>query len=248
MHACIRPTAREHGRMRSARRRGRVCVPTGRVCSDGAPPARAGAAGTTRGVAESARRGDGGRFAALVATGILLSRIAGLVRQRVLAHYLGLSDAADAFTAAFRIPNFLQNLFGEGVLSASFIPVYARLLAEEDHEEAARVAGAVAALLALTTALLTLGGVWSTPWLIAAIAPGFEGVKRELTIRLVRILFPGAGLLVLSAWCLGILNSHRRFFLSYTAPVLWNVAMIGTLLGFGGRIDQARLAIALAWG
>jgi hypothetical protein len=62
---------------------------------------------------------------------ILLSRIAGLVRQRVLAHYLGLSDAADAFTTAFRIPNFLQNLFGEGVLSASFIPVYARLLAEE---------------------------------------------------------------------------------------------------------------------
>ena len=65
------------------------------------------------------------------------------MRERVLAHYLGLSDAADAFTAAFRIPNFLQNLFGEGVLSASFIPVYARLLAEEDHEEASRVAGAV---------------------------------------------------------------------------------------------------------
>src|SRR5262249_44627493 len=101
MHACIRSAARAHGRMMATRHPGGVCVPTGRLCSDGAPPARAGAAGTTRGVAESARRGDGGRFAALVATGILLSRIAGLVRQRVLAHYLGLSDAADAFTAAF---------------------------------------------------------------------------------------------------------------------------------------------------
>ena len=71
--------------------------------------------------------GSGRSAASLVATGILLSRIVGLVRDRVFAHYFGNSDAADAFRAAFRIPNFLQNLFGEGVLSASFIPVYARL-------------------------------------------------------------------------------------------------------------------------
>jgi putative peptidoglycan lipid II flippase len=189
------------------------------------------------------------RHAALIAAGILLSRIIGLVRTRIFAHYFGLkSDPADAFNAAFRIPNFLQNLFGEGVLSASFIPVYANLLAKGDDEESGRVAGAVGAILSLATGVLVLAGVLATPLLIDAIAPGFHGAKRELTIRLVRILFPGAGLLVLSAWCLGILNSHRRFFLSYTAPVLWNVAMIGTLLGFGGRIDQARLAIALAWG
>src|ERR687883_2166672 len=86
------------------------------------------------------REGSSGKFATLVATGILLSRIAGLIRQRFLAHYLGLSDAADAFNAAFRIPNFLQNLFGEGVLSASFIPVYARLVAEGDEHGANRVA------------------------------------------------------------------------------------------------------------
>src|SRR5690242_21256552 len=88
-----------------------------------------------------------GRFATLIATGILASRIVGFIRQHFLARYLGLSDAADAFNAAFRIPNFLQNLFGEGVLSASFIPVYARVLAEGDEAEAIRVAGAVAALL-----------------------------------------------------------------------------------------------------
>jgi putative peptidoglycan lipid II flippase len=188
-----------------------------------------------------------GRHAFLVALGILLSRLAGVVRQRVFNHYFGLSDAADAFAAAIRIPNFLQNLFGEGVLSASFIPVYARLLAEGAEEEAGRVAGAVGAILALTTALLVLVGVLATPLLIDAIAPGFHGPKRQLTIRLVRILFPGAGLLVFSAWCLGILNSHRKFLLSYTAPVIWNAAMIATLVAFGGRFVDA-LAITLAWG
>ena len=185
-------------------------------------------------MAKTSQREATGRHAFLVGAGILLSRIVGLVRQRVFAHYFGLSDAADAFNAAFRIPNFLQNLFGEGVLSASFIPVYARLLAEGDEEEAGRVAGAVGAILALATSVLVLVGVLATPYLIYAIAPGFHGAKRELTIRLVRILFPGAGLLVLSAWCLGILNSHRKFFLSYTAPVIWNVAMIATLVVFGG--------------
>jgi putative peptidoglycan lipid II flippase len=76
---------------------------------------------------------------------------------------------------------------------------------------------------------------------------GFSGEKRELTILLVRILFPGAGLLVMSAWCLGILNSHRRFFLSYSIGVLWNAAMIAALLVFGPHSEQNRLAAIVAW-
>jgi len=171
------------------------------------------------------------------------------VRLQVFAHYFGLeSDAADAFNAAFRIPNFLQNLFGEGALSASFIPVYAALVARGERKEADRVAGAVGALLALVVAVLVLVGVFATPLLIAAIAPGFTGDKRELTIQLVRILFPGAGLLVLSAWCLGVLNSHHRFLLSYAAPVMWNAAMIATLVIFGASSSLPRLAVLLAWG
>jgi putative peptidoglycan lipid II flippase len=183
----------------------------------------------------------------MVAAGILLSRIVGLVRQRVLAHFLATSDAADAFAAAFRIPNFLQNLFGEGALSASFIPVYASLLAREDRDEAGRVAGAIGSVLALAMAVLVLVGVLATPLLIDAIAPGFEGEKRMLSIRLVRILFPGAALLVLSAWCLGVLNSHRRFFLSYAAPVIWNVAIIAALVAAGSRVGQYQLAVVAAW-
>ena len=187
------------------------------------------------------------RFAFLVAAGILLSRIAGLIRTRVFAHYFGDSDAADVFNAAFRIPNFLQNLFGEGVLSASFIPVYAHLLARDDKEEARKTAGAVAALLSVSTCILVLLGVLTAPWLIEAIAPGFHGEKRELTVLLVRILFPGAGLLVASAWCLGVLNSHRKFFLSYTAPVLWNIAMIAGMIAFGKNRPQNSLVVITAW-
>ena len=187
--------------------------------------------------------------AAFVAAGILVSRLAGLVRQRVFAHYFGLqSDAADAFTAGFRIPNFLQNLFGEGALSASFIPVYASLLARGKSREADRVAGAVGSLLAVVVSVIVLIGVVATPALSAVVAPGFAGDKRDLTIAIVRVLFPGAGLLVLSAWCLGVLNSHQRFLLSYLAPVMWNVAMIATLIVFGDGASLPDLAMKLAWG
>lgn len=190
-----------------------------------------------------------GRSAFFVAAGILCSRVAGLVRLRVFSYYFGLqSDAADAFNAAFRIPNVLQNLFGEGALSASFIPVYAALVGRGDRRAADRVAAAVASLLALAVAVLVLIGVLATPTLVAAIAPGFTGAKRALTIEIVRILFPGAGLLVLSAWCLGVLNSHRRFLLSYAAPVVWNLAMIATLVTFGAGSALPELAVALAWG
>ncbi len=183
----------------------------------------------------------------LVAAGIFLSRIAGLIRQKFFAYYFGTSVAADAFNAAFRIPNMLQTLFGEGVLSASFIPEYSRLLAQGDEVRARRLAGAVAAGLAMVSSIVVLLGVLAAPYLVALIAPGFTGERRELTVLLTRILFPGAGLLVFSAWCLGILNSHRKFFISYTAPVLWNLATIVALIVYGRSTGQHRLAELFAW-
>jgi putative peptidoglycan lipid II flippase len=185
--------------------------------------------------------------ALLVGAGILCSRLFGLVRQRVFSHYFGLSDAADIFSAALRVPNFLQNLFGEGVLSASFIPVYARLLAQHKQEEADRLAGAIAAALAVIISVIVALGVLATPYLLWAIAPGYTGEKRELTILIVRILFPGTGILVWSAWCLGILNSHHKFFLSYAAPVVWNLSMILTMVFFR-HLDADHLIVYLAWG
>ena len=139
-------------------------------------------------------------------------------------------------------------MFGEGALSASFIPVYAKLLAQDDEKEAGRVANAIFGILALVTAVIVLLGVLATPYIVTAIAAGFEAERRELAITLVRIFFPGAGLLVLSAWCLGVLNSHHRFFISYTAPVAWNAAIIAALVYYGNRVDLSTLAAYTAWG
>lgn len=182
-----------------------------------------------------------------VAAGILVSRITGLIRESVIAHYFGNSSIAGVFRAAIRIPNLLSNLFGEGVLSAAFVTVYSKLRAREENEAAEHVAAAIFGVLALVCAVLVLVGVIATPLMIDAIVPGFKGDDRRLTIQLVRILFPGAGMLVMSAWCLGILNSHRRFLLSYMAPVAMNVTMIAAAFLYGWYSPQQWLVIDLAW-
>ena len=181
-----------------------------------------------------------------MALGILLSRITGLIRETVFAHFIGNTRFAGIFRAAFRIPNLLSVLFGEGVLSAAFITIYAKLRAREMHEEADELARSVFGVLATVSAALVLAGVLATPLMIDLIAPGFKGDDRLLTIRLVRILFPGAGLLVMSAWCLGVLNSHRKFLLSYTAPVAMNGTMILALFLSGGALPAAAVQY-LAW-
>jgi len=191
-----------------------------------------------------------------VAAGILVTRVLGYVRERVFAHYFGNGAAADAFRAALRIPNALRNLLGEGTLSASFIPVYASL-DQKDKPAARALAGAVLGLLLLASGILAVIGIAFAPAITAAVAQGFDGPRRELTTVLVRILFPMTGLMVVSAWCLGILNTHRRFFLPYAAPALWNIAGIAAMVGAATWLsshalppaDQLyRLSLALAWG
>ena len=154
---------------------------------------------------------------------------------------------AGAFNGAFRLTNFLQNLFGEGVLSASFIPVYANALARGDEEEADRLAGAIGALLAVIVLVVVAIGVFATPLVAKLILGGFKGTQLALAIRFTRILFPGAALFVLGAWCLGILNSHRKFFLSYAAPVVWSLAMIVALVVYGPTSKQIDLAVIISW-
>lgn len=210
----------------------------------GGPPRRPGSSGNSGG------SGGSGGGATAVSAGILLSRLAGLVREIVTAGFLGLGVAADAFRAALRIPNLMQNLLGEGVLSASFIPVYSRL-ADDDPEEAGATAGAIAGLLAAATGVLVLVGMVAARPITIALTPGFrdDPAKLDLTVDLVRIMFPGIGLLVLSAWCLAILNSHRRFFLSYVAPVLWSVGQIVVVVAVAvGGSTPRTLANGLAWG
>jgi putative peptidoglycan lipid II flippase len=198
-------------------------------------------------VAEASPEPGSPRSARWVAAGIFLSRIAGLVREMIFARYFGTSVSADAWRAAIRMPNVLQNLLGEGTLSASFIPQYAKLLEDGREAEAGRLAGAVFALLFALAGALALLGVALAPVLVSVFTPGFDGLQRDLTISLVRIIFPMAGVLVLSAWSLGILNSHRRFFVSYVAPVVWNGAMIAALLIWGRGTAQPDLILIFGW-
>ncbi|HUF76704.1 MAG TPA: murein biosynthesis integral membrane protein MurJ [Longimicrobiales bacterium] len=192
------------------------------------------------------------RGAAFVGAGIFASRVFGFVRERVFAHYFGTSDFADAWRAALRMPNVVQNLLGEGTLSASLIPIYAELLQERRDEDARRFAGAALGILSVVAGALALAGWALAPLLVALFFPLWEPAKQELTTLLVRILFPMTGVLVLSAWALGVLNSHRRFFVSYVAPVFWNLAMIAAMIGgavYLGFEPQSRdLVLALAWG
>ncbi len=190
------------------------------------------------------------RAAFWVGAGIFASRLTGFLRERAFAFFFGSSDYADAWRAALRMPNVVQNLLGEGTLSASFIPIYAEMLEEDREPDAGRFAGAILGLLVGVVAVVTLIGILLAPWLVPLFFFRWSPEKQDLTVRLVQILFPMTGVLVISAWALGVLNSHRRFFVSYVAPVFWNLAMIATLVGLGGYLafGQERLVVALAWG
>ena len=206
--------------------------------------------------------------AAKVFAGILLSRLMGFVREGTFARYFGVGPHQDALTAVMRVPNVLQNLLGEGVLSASFIPIYSGLLEEGREEEAGRFAGAIFGLMLAAAAGFALLGValaepivmllaWGYRADAAKVAAGTLTVDRfALTVTGVRILFPMAGFLALSVWALAVLNSHRRFFLPYVAPVLWNSAMIAALIfaarqltaGPESAAAQIHLFYAACWG
>ncbi|HEY3515875.1 MAG TPA: lipid II flippase MurJ, partial [Gammaproteobacteria bacterium] len=113
--------------------------------------------------------------------------------------------------------------------------------------EAGRVAGAAFARLLAIAGGISLLGVLFAPFIVSVFT-NFTGQRRELLIAVVRILFPMTGVLVLSAWALGILNSHRKFFLPYFSPVLWNAAIIASFVAFGSRLDLDALLVAVAWG
>ncbi|MBT8398364.1 MAG: murein biosynthesis integral membrane protein MurJ [Gemmatimonadetes bacterium] len=198
--------------------------------------------------------GSGARAAIWVGAGIFLSKIAGLFREQVFAYYFGASAVADVWRVALRTPNVIQNLLGEGTLSASLIPVYAEFLEQGREEEAGRFAGATLGILATVAFGLALVGILLAPVVIPVVFWKWDPWMQELAITVVRILFPMTAVLVVSAWALGILNSHRRFFVSYVAPVAWNLGLITAMVGTGSYLGwdamgrDAEMAVALAWG
>lgn len=191
------------------------------------------------------------RAAGIVGSATLLSRIFGYVRDMVTAYYFGAGPLADAFIAAFRIPNMLRRLFAEGSLSISFVPVFTETLSRDGKKEAFRMAGAALRLLSLVLAGVAVAGVLASPWIVSAIAAGFKGdpATFELTVLLTRIMFPYVVFICLVALCMGILNVLGHFAAPALAPVALNLAMIASLF-VGGRVtaDGELRVTLLAWG
>lgn len=152
----------------------------------------------------------------------------------------------DAYVTALRVPNLIRNLMGEGALSASFVPVLSAFLGERDEANARRLARGILGLVLAGASLLVAIGVAAAPWLVAILAPGYDEELSRLTVTMVRILFPMAGLMIVGAWCMGVLTSHRRFFLPFAAPVPWNLAQVAGLL-IGARAGWEPLIVVLAW-
>ncbi len=189
------------------------------------------------------------RAAGVVGLWTTLSRILGFVRDMATALFLGAGFGADAFFVAFRIPNLLRRLFGEGALSAAFIPTYVETLQNDGREEAARLARIAFTFTALALCVVTLAGVLLSPWIVRAIAPGFvdDPAKFQLTVGLNRVMFPYIFFISLVALASGVLNSMGNFSAPAAAPVILNLVMIGSLGAFTTFFDFPAYK-ALAWG
>lgn len=189
------------------------------------------------------------RAAGVVGFWTALSRILGFVRDMVTALFLGAGFGADAFFVAFRIPNLLRRLFGEGALSAAFIPTFVETLQHEGREEAAKLARIAFTFTAIVLSVVTLAGVLLSPWIVRAIAPGFlsDPDKFQLTVELNRTMFPYIFFISLVALASGVLNSMGHFSAPAAAPVVLNVCMIAAVAVMTTYFG-APAYTALAWG
>lgn len=180
--------------------------------------------------------------------GTSVSRVLGLVRDVVIASVFGAGAHADAFFVAFRIPNFLRRLFGEGAFSQAFVPVLGEYRASGSEAEVRDLASHVAGTLAAILLAVTAAGILAAPALVYVFAPGFaaESGRAELTGYMLRLTFPYLLFISLTACASGILNTWGRFAVPAVTPALLNLALIGAALGLAHRLDEP--ITALAWG
>jgi len=187
------------------------------------------------------------RAAGIVGFFTLMSRILGLVRDMVLARYFGSGMAADAFFVAFRIPNLLRRLFAEGSLTISFIPVFTEYLSQKTKDDAVQLARVVITLLSLILVIVTLLGVFLSPWIVRIQAFGFggSGIKYDLTVLLTRITFPYIFFISLVALFMGILNSLRHFAAPAAAPIFLNIGIILSAAWISPHCSQPIVGVAI---
>src|SRR5436190_5638192 len=178
------------------------------------------------------------KSASLISAFTILSRIFGYLRDSRIAFVLGAGTAADAYTTAYRIPNLLRRLVGEGAVSAAFIPVFSRYIVDSKEDEGWEFANTMLTVITIFLTAITIAGILLSPLIVRLFASGFADTpgKLELTTTLNRIMFPYIFLISMSALAMGILNSYHRFGAPAFAPVVLNLTMIafsflGSLFG-----------------
>ncbi len=171
------------------------------------------------------------KAAGVVGSATLLSRILGYVRDVAMAYFLGANLYSDAFIAAFRFPNLLRRLFGEGSLSIAFVPVFAECLNKQGRAEAEKFASSSLRLLFLVLVAVTVLGVVLAPIIVHLFAYGFTKNPEQyaLCVQLTRLMLPYIIFIGLVALCMGVLNTLGHFAAPALAPTLLNVGMIGAL-------------------
>ncbi|MCC7441027.1 MAG: murein biosynthesis integral membrane protein MurJ [Bdellovibrionales bacterium] len=189
-----------------------------------------------RGVSQPPRKDGVLRAAGAMGAAVAISRVLGLVREQVFAYLFGASHAMDAFNIAFKIPNLFRNLFAEGAMSASFIPVLVKSREQEGEARAYRLTRRVLRVLCWGGIIAAGLGALCAPFLVDALASGYRAVpgKWELTVALTRIMFFFLPLVSLAAAYMGFLNSWGVYFLPALASALFNAASIasGVLLAW----------------
>jgi len=185
------------------------------------------------------------KAAGVVGAATLASRILGFIRDAVIAWFFGAGFSSDAFIAAFRIPNLLRRLFAEGSLSSAFIPVFMEYTVKRDQAEAFHLARSAFRLLGIVLMVAAVCGVMLSPWIVRLIAPGFSADKLALTIALTRLMFPYIFFIGLVALCMGILNVLGHFAAPAFAPVLLNLAIIGSALFISPSLPQPVMGLAV---
>jgi putative peptidoglycan lipid II flippase len=187
------------------------------------------------------------KAAGVVGAATLLSRILGFLRDAVIAWYFGAGQYSDAFIAAFRIPNLLRKLLGEGSISNAFVPVLTDYLAIDGRQEAFRLARSALWVLSILLVAISFIGILLAPLIAKSIAPGFIDApdKLALTITLTRIMFPYIFFIGLVALCMGILNVFGHFAAPALAPVLLNLAIIFSVLFLCPHLNTPVLGLAI---
>jgi putative peptidoglycan lipid II flippase len=191
------------------------------------------------------------KAAGIIGVAVLCSRVLGLLREQVCAALFGGGGAMDAFTAAFRIPNLLRDLFAEGALSTAFVTTFSKTIARDGDQAAWRLADKVATLAALVLGALCVAGIVFAPQLVSLLAPGFDPHKAALTVQLTRIMFPFILLVSLAALVMGMLNAKSVFGMPAMASSFFNVGSIVGGVVLGAWIDPQfgpRALVGLAIG